>query len=243
MDHSLLSSGFHDEVAVRHGAFEQLQQLQLQLTQEQRSSSSKLCSSRQLKYRAVCAFQRGQLSQACGINELLPKSKVDQTNLKNVNTTVCLYIGQLRLSLLVSMIFATNILVIFLLATEFLSESSAFFFNWRGSNSKNSSVGRKEYGVDYQGRVIERNPKLNMFSAKKKGEFPIQCGEEVMNQKAHGTCEKPVMKNLRWKCDWNTADRICCFNRHYAEHAGYWETTSFLNEVSMMMLLINTISD
>ena len=39
------------------------------------------------------------------------------------------------------------------------------------------------------------------------------------------------MKNLRWSCDWNTADRICCFNRHYAEHAGYWTTeTSFLKE-------------
>ena len=25
--------------------------------------------------------------------------------------------------------------------------------------------------------------------------------------------------------------RICCYNRHYAEHAGYWETTSFLSEV------------
>lgn len=32
-------------------------------------------------------------------------------------------------------------------------------------------------------------------------------------------------------CDVSTADRICCFNRHYAEFAGYWETTSFLKEV------------
>ncbi|RYH30761.1 hypothetical protein EON65_04230 [archaeon] len=36
----------------------------------------------------------------------------------------------------------------------------------------------------------------------------------------------------RWQCDISTADRICCFNRHYAEHSGYWEGTSFLSEVN-----------
>lgn len=49
--------------------------------------------------------------------------------------------------------------------------------------------------------------------------------------KEHGTCSQPVMRNLKWGCDYNTADRICCFNRHYAEHAGYWLETNFLNEV------------
>ena len=51
--------------------------------------------------------------------------------------------------------------------------------------------------------------------------------ESVMSQKAHGTSEKPVMKDLRWNCDYETADRICNFNRHYAEYAGYWQTTEF----------------
>ena len=37
-----------------------------------------------------------------------------------------------------------------------------------------------------------------------------------------------VQPDLRWKCDAETADRICNFNRHYAEHAGYWEGTAFL---------------
>jgi hypothetical protein len=27
------------------------------------------------------------------------------------------------------------------------------------------------------------------------------------------------------------ADKICSFNRHYAEHGGYWESTSFMSEV------------
>ena len=43
-----------------------------------------------------------------------------------------------------------------------------------------------------------------------------------MSPKAHGTSPQPVQKSLRWGCDWNTADRICSFNRHYAEHSGYW---------------------
>ena len=45
-----------------------------------------------------------------------------------------------------------------------------------------------------------------------------------MAAKAHGTSAKPVMKNLRFGCDFDTADNICNFNRHYAEYAGYaWQ--------------------
>ena len=42
------------------------------------------------------------------------------------------------------------------------------------------------------------------------------------------TVTVPVQENLRWACDGTVADRICNFNRHYAEYAGYWETTNFL---------------
>eukprot|EP01083_Nonionella_stella_P191375 708410_1 len=61
--------------------------------------------------------------------------------------------------------------------------------------------------------------------------LPIMCEEEVMSPKAHGTSDKPVMKDLKWGCDYETADRIRNFNRHYAEHAGYWSTTKYLEEV------------
>lgn len=61
--------------------------------------------------------------------------------------------------------------------------------------------------------------------------YPILCDESVMSPKAHGTSEKPVMKNLKWGCDYDTADRICNFNRHYAEYAGYWSTTNYLQEL------------
>jgi len=56
-------------------------------------------------------------------------------------------------------------------------------------------------------------------------------GEETMSQKGHGTSEKPVQKALKWNCDNETADRICNFNRHYAEYGGYWETTDFLKSI------------
>eukprot|EP00928_Gymnodinium_smaydae_P084777 TRINITY_DN6803_c0_g1_i1.p2 TRINITY_DN6803_c0_g1~~TRINITY_DN6803_c0_g1_i1.p2 ORF type:complete len:193 (-),score=25.05 TRINITY_DN6803_c0_g1_i1:349-927(-) len=56
--------------------------------------------------------------------------------------------------------------------------------------------------------------------------------ENLMRKREHGTCVKAPMKPLRWKSDWDTADRICCFNRHYAEYAGYWESTSFLKTES-----------
>uniref|UniRef100_A0A7S4S3J0 Uncharacterized protein n=2 Tax=Ditylum brightwellii TaxID=49249 RepID=A0A7S4S3J0_9STRA len=63
--------------------------------------------------------------------------------------------------------------------------------------------------------------------------YPEPCvmgDESIMSQKAHGTSNVPVQKDLRWSCDYDTADRICNFNRHYAEYRGYWATTPFLKE-------------
>jgi hypothetical protein len=66
------------------------------------------------------------------------------------------------------------------------------------------------------------------------GKYPIMAEEAAMSQKAHGTSDKPVQKKLRWNCDFNTADRICNFNRHYAEHGGYWQETDFLKTLDQM---------
>ena len=60
--------------------------------------------------------------------------------------------------------------------------------------------------------------------------YPIYGEESLMSGKAHGTSDKPVMDSLRWNCDWKKADQIVNFNRHWAEHAGYWEKTTFLEE-------------
>jgi peptide methionine sulfoxide reductase MsrB len=71
-----------------------------------------------------------------------------------------------------------------------------------------------------------------MFKTKK--EFPPPCVmglEDIMSSKAHGTSSVPVQDNLRWDCDQKLADRICNFNRHYAEHSGYFEGTSFIQDL------------
>lgn len=66
-----------------------------------------------------------------------------------------------------------------------------------------------------------------------KKEFAAPCvmgDESIMSPKAHGTSEVPVQKDLRWNCDAQIADRICNFNRHSAEYAGYWTSTSFVDD-------------
>jgi hypothetical protein len=55
--------------------------------------------------------------------------------------------------------------------------------------------------------------------------------ESIMRQKEHGTSHTPVQTILRWDCSSDLADRICNYNRHYAEISGYWEDSStFLAE-------------
>lgn len=65
------------------------------------------------------------------------------------------------------------------------------------------------------------------------GSTLVKGEESIMAPKAHGTCEKPVQSNLRYGCDEKIADRICCFNRHYAENSGYFTTsTNWLSDVN-----------
>merc|ERR1719253_2126660 len=79
--------------------------------------------------------------------------------------------------------------------------------------------------------TVRKMSVLDSFFGKKEFAAPCVMGEEsIMSQKAHGTSETPVQKDLRWNCDYDTADRICNFNRHYAEHAGYWTSTTFVAE-------------
>eukprot|EP00043_Microstomoeca_roanoka_P025962 m.10393 g.10393 ORF g.10393 m.10393 type:complete len:163 (-) comp6020_c0_seq1:257-745(-) len=60
---------------------------------------------------------------------------------------------------------------------------------------------------------------------------PVYGTEDIMKPKAFGTCPNPVQEPLRWSCDAKVANRVCAHNRHYAEHAGYFEETKFLEEV------------
>jgi peptide methionine sulfoxide reductase MsrB len=73
--------------------------------------------------------------------------------------------------------------------------------------------------------------KSTAMTANEKG-YPVVGPESLMSENAHGTCPAPVQDDLRYGCDFKTADNICCFNRHYAEHSGYWVSkTSFLKDV------------
>ena len=38
--------------------------------------------------------------------------------------------------------------------------------------------------------------------------YPILGDESIMSKKEHGTSHQPVQQNLRWNCDYDTADRI-----------------------------------
>lgn len=59
----------------------------------------------------------------------------------------------------------------------------------------------------------------------------VRGNERIMRQKEHGTSSVPVQTNLRWNCNAKIADRICNFNRHYAERSDYWsDTSTFLQE-------------
>jgi len=54
--------------------------------------------------------------------------------------------------------------------------------------------------------------------------------ESIMRPKANGTSETPVVHDIRWAADRSEAERVCNHNRHYAEYAGYFLHTNFVDE-------------
>ncbi len=50
--------------------------------------------------------------------------------------------------------------------------------------------------------------------------FPIVGPDDVMRKKKHGTSDSPVQESLRWNISRSQADKICNYNRHYAEQSG-----------------------
>ena len=70
--------------------------------------------------------------------------------------------------------------------------------------------------------------------APKVGGRLVRGDESLMSPKAHGSTDKAVQEDLRWGVSRETADRICSFNRHYAEHSGYWQSSSYASQVSKL---------
>ncbi|XRB22097.1 hypothetical protein RI054_29g119480 [Pseudoscourfieldia marina] len=117
------------------------------------------------------------------------------------------------------------------------SRSSRLFSS---SSSSGSGSGRSRFfsrrraGLLASGFVVVASS-ISLGSVRAMGastsgsDSPLVRGEEsIMAQKTHGTTEAPVQADLRWNVDRSTADRIVSFNRHWAERAGYWETTEFV---------------
>lgn len=108
--------------------------------------------------------------------------------------------------------------------------SKITLFSLSATSSVQSSLGFVAPSIKSAGKSTQRQM-FNFFGTASSSKYPVVAEEVVMSGKAHGTSEKPVQKDLRWACDFETADRICNYNRHYAEHAGYWQTTDFLKSL------------
>ena len=51
--------------------------------------------------------------------------------------------------------------------------------------------------------------------------------ESIMSPKGHGTSSQPVQDDLLYGVDVKLADKICNFNRHFAEMGGYYRSTNW----------------
>mmetsp|Transcript_69522 Transcript_69522/g.180438 ORF Transcript_69522/g.180438 Transcript_69522/m.180438 type:complete len:254 (-) Transcript_69522:65-826(-) len=61
--------------------------------------------------------------------------------------------------------------------------------------------------------------------------LPKAGSEDLMSKKAHGTCMTAPQAPLRYGCALDVADQIACYNRDYAEYAGYFLKTKWLEDV------------
>ena len=63
--------------------------------------------------------------------------------------------------------------------------------------------------------------------------LPLQGDESLMTKKGQfGSTATPVQGSLRYGISQSLANRICCFNRHYAEPSGSFEGTTFFADVN-----------
>ncbi|KAK1747452.1 hypothetical protein QTG54_001415 [Skeletonema marinoi] len=65
---------------------------------------------------------------------------------------------------------------------------------------------------------------------------PLVYGDDsIMSPKEHGTTASPVQPDLRYGVSNKLADKISSYNRVFAEMGGYWEGTSFENDVKNLV--------
>lgn len=60
----------------------------------------------------------------------------------------------------------------------------------------------------------------------------VRFGEEdIMSPKAHGTTEMPVQEQLKFGVSTKLADKICCYNRHFAENSFSFTKSTWEDEL------------
>ena len=68
----------------------------------------------------------------------------------------------------------------------------------------------------------------------------LKGSHQIMSQKLHGTCVAPPQNPLRWGVDHKRADELGCFNRHFAEFPGSWESTKLPAEMANQSAVENS---
>lgn len=66
-----------------------------------------------------------------------------------------------------------------------------------------------------------------MRDRKTKTYYPILCDDSVVYNAEQDTLKQHVQHNLRWGCDRELAEKLCCLNRTKCEQSGYWQRTAF----------------
>jgi len=112
------------------------------------------------------------------------------------------------------------------------SRSSTFCAVSRGQRLTLPCAGPKRSSISVRTAIPVKMDLLSLFTKSKNFGPPVVIGDEsIMSKKSHGTCVAPVQENLRYGVDRDTADKISCYNRHFAEFAGYFKRTTWLNDV------------
>ena len=55
--------------------------------------------------------------------------------------------------------------------------------------------------------------------------------EDIMSPEAHGTTEMPVQEQLKFGVSQKLADKICCYNRHFAENSFSFTKSTWEDEL------------
>jgi hypothetical protein len=123
--------------------------------------------------------------------------------------------------------------VLFFAYCDFSSVANGFSYSKSGRQASNGEItsSRRNFiqtASFVAGAAILFPQKSSAFEV---GGKIVLGDESIMNEKAHGTSNQPVQSDLLYGVSDKLADRICSFNRHFAERGGYFLTTNFEDAV------------